>query len=42
MELNFRQEFAVTSRRHQLSYNVNGKREDGMRGFGDTEVSYRY
>ena len=41
-ELNFTQELAVTSRRHQLSYTVRGKREDGERGFGDTLINYRY
>jgi len=41
-DLNFTQEYAVTSRRHQLSYTVAGKREDGMRGFGDTLINYRY
>ena len=41
-DLNFTQEFAVASRRHQLSYTVTGKREDGMRGFGDTAINYRY
>ena len=41
-ELNFTQEFAVTSRRHQLSYTLKGEREDGERGFGDTLINYRY
>lgn len=41
-DLNFTQEFAVTSRRHQLSYTVTGKREGDERGFGDTLINYRY
>lgn len=41
-ELNFTQEFAVTSRRHQLGYTVTGRREDGEQGFGDTLINYRY
>jgi hypothetical protein len=41
-ELNFTQEFAVTNRRHQLSYTLRGKREDGEQGFGDTLINYRY